>query len=348
MNHLSSLIHQPVRHFIFYAVKLLHPVSFVCLMLMAVPVAGQLSSGQLVHYPFNGNAQDTGVFGYHATEINNPTYTSNSVGTLNSALLLNGTDQRIDLPATAGIRPTTFPISFSFWFRISSFQNGNAKLFYSNFNTAAHQGYYCQVSGSFLELSFGDGNGLGVQNRMSYFINQNFQTNTWYHVALVVSSPTQASAWVDCQSASVSTSGTAGSFAYGTAPGHLGMGRQNTTTNAPAYFNGALDEFRLWNRALTSDELEQLCVMLCTNISVSENEKGSELNAFPNPTQDILYVQAPENSSLMLVDMNGKTIRQLTTERVETSIDMSCYAQGVYMLQIQTGNAVETRRIVRK
>jgi hypothetical protein len=88
--------------------------------------------------------------------------------------------------------------------------------------------------------------------------------------------------------------------------------------------------------------------MLCTNISVSENEKGSELNAFPNPTQDILYVQAPENSSLMLVDMNGKTIRQLTTERVETSIDMSCYAQGVYMLQIQTGNAVETRRIVRK
>ena len=50
----------------------------------------------------------------------------------------------------------------------------------------------------------------------------------------------------------------------------------------------------------------------------------------------------------MLVDMNGKTIRQLTTERVETSIDMSSYAQGVYMLQIQAGEAVETRMIVRK
>ena len=32
----------------------------------------------------------------------------------------------------------------------------------------------------------------------------------------------------------------------------------------------------------------------------------SELNAFPNPTDNILYVQAPENSSLMLVDINGK------------------------------------------
>jgi subtilisin-like proprotein convertase family protein len=72
------------------------------------------------------------------------------------------------------------------------------------------------------------------------------------------------------------------------------------------------------------------------------------ISVYPNPTDNILYVQAPENSSLMLVDINGKTMTQLTTEAVETSIDMSSYAQGVYMLQIQTGDAVETRRIVRK
>ena len=85
----------------------------------------------------------------------------------------------------------------------------------------------------------------------------------------------------------------------------------------------------------------------CPNISVSEHETDSDLNAFPNPIQDILYVQAPKNSSLLLMDMNGKTLTQFTTEGVETSIDMSSYAQGVYMLQIQTGEAVETRRIVR-
>jgi surface protein len=72
------------------------------------------------------------------------------------------------------------------------------------------------------------------------------------------------------------------------------------------------------------------------------------ISVYPNPTDNILYVQAPENSSLMLIDMNGKTLTQLTTEAVETSIDMSSFAQGVYMLQIQTEEAVETRRIVRK
>jgi surface protein len=86
----------------------------------------------------------------------------------------------------------------------------------------------------------------------------------------------------------------------------------------------------------------------------SEGADGTEptdvpnISVYPNPTDNILYVQAPKNSSLMLVDMNGKTLTQLTTEAVETSIDMSSYAQGVYMLQIQTGEAVETRRIVRK
>ena len=72
------------------------------------------------------------------------------------------------------------------------------------------------------------------------------------------------------------------------------------------------------------------------------------ISVYPNPTDNILYVQASENSSLILVDMNGKTLTQLTTEAVETSIDVSSYAQGVYMLKIQTGEAVETRRIVRK
>jgi hypothetical protein len=72
------------------------------------------------------------------------------------------------------------------------------------------------------------------------------------------------------------------------------------------------------------------------------------ISVYPNPTDNILYVQAPKNSILMLVDINGKTLTQLTTESVETSMDMSSYAQGVYMLQIQTGEAVETRRIVRK
>ena len=72
------------------------------------------------------------------------------------------------------------------------------------------------------------------------------------------------------------------------------------------------------------------------------------ISVYPNPTDNILYVHAPESSSLQLIDVNGKTLIQLTTEGIETAIDMSSYAQGVYMLQIQTGEAVETRRIVRK
>lgn len=324
----------------------------ICLTLLAVPLWGQLSNGQLVHYPFDGNAQDASVNGYDATEVNNPTYISNASGIANSAVLLNGTDQRIDLPATAGIRPTALPISLSFWFRITNFQNGNAKLFYSNFNTAAHQGYYCQVNGSSLELSLGDGNGLGAQNRRSFFINQNFQTNTWYHVALVVSNQVQASAWVNCQPASISTSGSASSFSYGTAPGHLGMGRQNTTTNIPEYFDGALDEFRLWDRVLTNAEVQQLCSTVCTNDTVEltvdlckgdsilfngqyRTQTGfyQDINTLPNGCDSISYLYLTQRDTFNKVVYDTLCANEqiefggqmLSTDGVYTDMGQSAY-----------------------
>ena len=85
----------------------------------------------------------------------------------------------------------------------------------------------------------------------------------------------------------------------------------------------------------------------------SEGTNGTQpievrsISVYPNPTDNILYIQAPENSRLFLVDMHGKTIVQVTSENVETSMDMSHCAQGVYILQILTGMTVETRRIVR-
>ena len=55
----------------------------------------------------------------------------------------------------------------------------------------------------------------------------------------------------------------------------------------------------------------------------SEGTNGTQpievrsISVYPNPTDNILYIQAPENSRLFLVDMHGKTIAQVTSENVE-------------------------------
>jgi hypothetical protein len=81
----------------------------------------------------------------------------------------------------------------------------------------------------------------------------------------------------------------------------------------------------------------------------SEGEALSlNVSIYPNPTESIVYVQAPEGSRLRLLDVQGKTIIQLTTEDLETMIDLSAYAKGMYMLQVKSEAGIATKRVVKK
>lgn len=83
-------------------------------------------------------------------------------------------------------------------------------------------------------------------------------------------------------------------------------------------------------------------------VDTAEATDVPNISIYPNPTDNILYVQAPESSSLMLVDMNGRILAQLTTERLETAIDISSYAQGMYTLQIITEDAINISSVVKE
>lgn len=283
----------------------------------------QLSSGQLVHYPFNGNTQDLSSNSLHATAVNNPVYVADANGTPNSAIELNGVDQRIDLPSSSIIRPTSFPITFSFWFKVSSFASFGNKLFISNFNNSAYHGYYCMVKNNSLELSFGSGTGLASQDRRSFFVNQSFQTNTWYHVVFVVTSSTQATAWINCQSVSVTTSGSGGNVIYGNSPGYIGMGRQNTSTNAPYYHHGAIDEFRMWDRVLSTAEITQLCTP-CSDDStfMADNFCSGDTYLF-----DGQQLSTPGQYTAQLTNSSGCD-SLVTLDLSETSVDTSITQVG--------------------
>lgn len=229
----------------------------------------QLTNGQLVHYTMDGNLLDSGINALHATSANPPNATSNATGIANAALYFNGVNQRIDLPSSALLRPQGFPVSFSFWFKADHFAVPNHKLFITNFNPSAFNGYHCNVQSNQLEITFGDATGLSSANRRSFYLSHGFVPNQWYHIVMVIYGPNSATSWIDCIQTNVAYDGTGGAVVYGNFQGYIGMGRQNTATNAPQYFQGALDEFRMWNRALTAAEVQQLCtIQSCQEDSV--------------------------------------------------------------------------------
>ena len=85
------------------------------------------------------------------------------------------------------------------------------------------------------------------------------------------------------------------------------------------------------------------------NNDASESGIGGLPTAvYLNPADDLLYVQSALGSELRLVDMQGKIITQMISTELETALDLSALAQGIYMLEIHTKGGMTTERVVKR
>lgn len=75
------------------------------------------------------------------------------------------------------------------------------------------------------------------------------------------------------------------------------------------------------------------------NILTSSNEIESKIkfSAFPNPTSDYLNLDIDNFSNLLITDLNGKTIREITN--YSSQIDVSNFKSGLYFLSVETNDS---------
>ncbi len=67
-------------------------------------------------------------------------------------------------------------------------------------------------------------------------------------------------------------------------------------------------------------------------------------NVYPNPTDGKVYVSAEDFVSVEVLDMNGRVVKTSN----EKSVDMSNFANGVYMFRILTANGTTNLKVVKK
>lgn len=80
--------------------------------------------------------------------------------------------------------------------------------------------------------------------------------------------------------------------------------------------------------------------------SITENTVPFELNVYPNPTDNILNIEAPFNSNLELHNISGKLIKSFSQSTDKTQIDVSNIASGVYLLKVLNDAGTVTRKII--
>jgi gliding motility-associated-like protein len=213
------------------------------------------TTGLIGAWPFSGNANDVSGSNNHGT-VNGATLVADRCGVPNSAYSFNGTSDYIQ---TLAAGPTgSLSRSVCFWAKTSNtLVNSPRSCFDYGFNSGNGDSF--QIVWNYCS----GGVGLDVSNQALIKTNNCVLTNTWHHIAVVYNATTSTlygntSFYIDgvIQSPIVcSVSGTNAAV--------------NTATNFPInigkhcngsgrFWSGTLDDFYLYNRAITATEVMQL------------------------------------------------------------------------------------------
>jgi hypothetical protein len=221
-----------------------------------------LDSGLVAYYPFNGNANDESGNNNNPV-FNNAVLTSDYYGNVNSAYAFDGATTYMQIPDSTSLNPSSNTITICVWLKVEGFYTG---LCHGNrMLTKADQDF---TSGEYL-LNFDDNhitdanncNTATVDSLQETFYGETASTtdylnppryvdkNVW-HSLVYTGNSDSATVFLDCKEYSVSIPGPV-TFTNGY---DLYLGKMNNVTY-PYWYNGVLDEVRIYNRILDSAEI---------------------------------------------------------------------------------------------
>ena len=81
-------------------------------------------------------------------------------------------------------------------------------------------------------------------------------------------------------------------------------------------------------------------------LSTDQQEFLNILSIYPNPTEDLLYVDVNVKSNYRVIDMFGKIIKSGSFERGKNELQLRNYQAGVYFLRVLNDSKIITKKVV--
>lgn len=205
-----------------------------------------LNNNLAARYDFSGNANDTSGNGKNGTINGTVTGTTDRHGTSNSAYSFNGSTGYISatLPTTA-----TSNIAISAWFKTSNITNDRQTIVMCGNGGSDGYGVFVNQEG------MATGQLMILYGNVTWYATGIFVDTNWHHVVLNIMSDKHPELYLD--SVKVYT-GTV--LTPGTPTGNLGIGNDYSGTATP-FFNGALDDIRIYTATLTATQVGELYAM---------------------------------------------------------------------------------------
>lgn len=236
----------------------------------------ELDLGLVAHYPFNGNANDESGNGYDGTLIG-ATLMTNRFGKVGSACYFDGVNDRIDLPSAVLNFERTNLFSHSFWIKTDDVDGGNiiAKMQ----SSSIARGVNVVLANGLLRVQLISYN--AINNKIQVEGTTPLSDDEWHHVVVTYDGSSSASGviiYIDGypETKTVVRDSLTGTIINSTTP-TIG------SRNSGYYYNGGIDDVRIYNRALSVAEVAAL---------YTSNDDGS------NPS-DISWLSADPASGII-------------------------------------------------
>jgi hypothetical protein len=214
-----------------------------------------LSSGLVGYWTFDGpslnwktgTVADMSGHGNTGQLVGMSTTTSPTIGKIGQALKFNGTSSYISVPNSSFVSPAS--ITISFWFKQPSLDASTIMGLVNKDVGSIGPPYALQIAANSRALTFLVTNSANAAFTIS---SSNLTLGVWHHAVGIFNSATQTmTLYIDGAQAS---SGAASDI--GATSGNLNIGQQKAGFSR--YFNGTLDDVRIYNRALSATEVALL------------------------------------------------------------------------------------------
>ncbi len=242
-----------------------------------------LTDGLVAYYPFNGNPDDASGNGYDARVVGGATLTTDRFGNTNQAYYFNGTNSWLQ---TTNCWPVlgTNALTVSCWiYYEGALPQEPSQSTMCSWGSVPNQ----NESGQRFEFRLDDNNGMTspcVDLGWYYFdANASIASKTW--TQLVVTKPTNGGAnnltfYVNGVLVPAGNNFLGPNIFNITPTDTLTIGKgQLSETNEVRIFNGKLDQLRIYNRVLSSNEVAELYDSESVPIMISNNPANTSVLA---------------------------------------------------------------------
>ncbi|AEE53663.1 LamG-like jellyroll fold domain-containing protein [Haliscomenobacter hydrossis] len=291
--------------------------------------------GLVAWYPFEGNANDATPYNNHGAIGGNPVFETviNRLRSGGKALKFDGVQDSVLVPNAVQLISDYTTVSF--WIRVDSSNTKDAEAYVLDFghwdqrwkiSLPQHRRIVwttnsknTQFPNFISDMDAKDGNELILRE--------------WWHVTMVHDG-TDDVIYID--GVEVNRKPTAGVLNPTTRP--LGIG--NNSVEGGQYFIGALDEVKIYNKALTSAEITKLYQNGVTSLKDLQEALGRYIQmAYPNPAIDEVTIKhaLPRNQDLLVrvLDLSGRQVGAFNFDKGSLgagslNLNIASYPAGTY------------------